>query len=374
MTTRTASRERDHETTTQVAGELIAAAADELDRHLREILEWHFSETTGCPFWLDWKRKAGWDPRKEIHSCAGLVQFGHFQDEWLRDEKNERFVPQGMQGRPFNIFETGGTTGLPKQRVGWDDYKRDYEQFGDNLDDRFFPRGGNWIMLGPTGPRRLRLAVEHLANYRGGSCYHVDLDPRWVKKLIARKEYDQVERYQAHAVEQAVEIIKHRDIACIFTTPKLLASLGERISIPGHGIKGCFCGGTSMTPEFVRFLQEEVLENQAQFVPTYGNTLMGLAMSVPTELAGNGYSVTYWAPQPRAVLRVVDPKDTARTVAYGEYGRVELTTLTKEFFMPRFLERDEAIRRHPHFKFPWDGVGDVRPFGFLEGKIIEGVY
>jgi len=76
----------------------------------------------------------------------------------------------------------------------------------------------------------------------------------------------------------------------------------------------------------------------------------------------------------RAVLRVVDPDNTERTVDYGEYGRVELTTLTKEFFMPRFLERDEAIRRLPHLRYPWDGVGDVRPFGFMENKIIEGVY
>jgi phenylacetate-coenzyme A ligase PaaK-like adenylate-forming protein len=351
-----------------------AAANEQLDAHLREIIEWHFSPETGCPFWLDWKAKAGWDPRQEIKTHHDLVKFDHFQDEWLRDEKNERFVPKGMGGRPFNVFETGGTTGLPKQRVGWDDYKHDYEQFGDNLSDEFFPRGSNWIMVGPTGPRRLRLAVEHLANYRGGSCYHVDLDPRWVKRLISRKQYDEVERYQAHVISQAVEIIKHRDIACIFTTPKLLASLGERISVPGQGIKGCFCGGTSMTPEYVRFLQVEVLENKAQFVPTYGNTLMGLAMSVPEELAQNNYSVTYWAPQPRAILRIVDPDKTEKTMDYGQYGRVELTTLTKEFFMPRFLERDEAIRRPPHAKFPWDGVGDVRPFGFLENKIIEGVY
>ncbi len=129
-----------------------------------------------------------------------------------------------------------------------------------------------------------------------------------------------------------------------------------------------------MTPEYVRFLQEEVLEDKAQFVPTYGNTLMGLAMSVPSELKANNYSVTYWAPQPRAVLRIVDPENTEKTMDYGEYGRVELTTLTKEFFMPRFLERDEAIRRPSHAKFAWDGVGDVRPFGFLEKKIIEGVY
>ena len=79
-------------------------------------------------------------------------------------------------------------------------------------------------------------------------------------------------------------------------------------------------------------------------------------------------------PQPRALLRVVNPEKTDEGVAYGEWGRVELTTLTKEFFMPRFLERDEAIRRKPCDKYPWDGVGDVRPFGALEKKVIEGVY
>ncbi len=349
-------------------------AKQQLDDHLREIIHWHFSPETGCPFWLDWAQQAGWDPRQEIQSFADIVKFPHFQDEWLRDEPNERFVPKAYQFRPFNVFETGGTTGLPKQRVGWDDYKHDYEMFSDTLSDEFFPRGGNWIMVGPTGPRRLRLAVEHLANYRGGSCYFVDLDPRWVKKLISRKEYDQAERYQQHVMEQAVGIIKHRDIKCIFTTPKLLASIGERISIPGNGIRGCFCGGTSMTPEYVRFLQEEVLEDKAQFVPTYGNTLMGLAVSIPEELKANNYSVTYYAPQPRAVLRIVDGNDTEVTKGYGEYGRVELTTLSKEFFMPRFLERDEAIRRNPHEKYPWDGVGDVRPFGAMEKTVIEGVY
>ena len=40
----------------------------------------------------------------------------------------------------------------------------------------------------------------------------------------------------------------------------------------------------------------------------------------------------------------------------------------------RFLERDEAIRRPPCDEFPWDGVGDVRPFQSLTKTIIEGVY
>ena len=128
-----------------------------------------------------------------------------------------------------------------------------------------------------------------------------------------------------------------------------------------------------MTPQTVRFSVEEVLDNRAQFVPTYGNTLMGLACSRPIS-AEDKYSITYHAPQPRAVLRVVNPDKTEETVPYGEWGRVELTTLTKEFFMPRFLERDEAIRREPFGRFAWDGVAEVRPFGALSTTTIEGVY
>ena len=351
----------------------LTAAAAALDNHVREMIAWHFSPETGCPFWLDWASKSGWDPRAEVQSAADLVRFPHFQDEWLRDLPNEVWIPQSFAGRPFHVFETGGTTGMPKQRIGWEDHLRDYEEFSETLDDRFFPKGGNWLMLGPTGPRRLRLAIEHLANVRGGSCYHVDLDPRWVKRLIADRDFDAVKKYKRHCIEQGATLLKHRNISCLFTTPLLLEGLDEFVNVPDAGIKGVFCGGTQMTPQLVRFLVEEVLDNRAQFVPTYGNTLMGLACSRPLTKEDN-WSITYHAPQPRAVLRVVDPNDTARTVGYGEWGRVELTTLTKEFFMPRFLERDEAIRREPWGRFPWDGVGEVRPFGALETKAIEGVY
>jgi hypothetical protein len=71
---------------------------------------------------------------------------------------------------------------------------------------------------------------------------------------------------------------------------------------------------------------------------------------------------------------VVNPDQTSQTVSYGEWGRVELTTMTREFFMPRFLERDEAVRREPCEPYPWDGVGEVRPFGAMQKTIVEGVY
>lgn len=351
-----------------------ATAAKKLDEHVREMACWHFSPETGCPFWLDWAKQAKWNPAQEVKSFADLRRFPHFEDNWLRDEPNERWVPNAFKSKPFYVFETGGTTGMPKQRISWEDHRIDYTEFSNTLDDRFFPRGTKWLMLGPSGPRRLRLAIEHLANVRGGSCYHVDLDPRWVVKLLAQKKFEQANEYKAHVIDQAVTVLKNRKgIHCLFTTPKLLEALGEKINVPDAGVKGVFCGGTSMTAQMVRFLTEEVLENRAAFVPTYGNTLMGLACSKPLVPEDN-WSVTYHAPQPRAVLRVVDSKQDENVVGYGEWGRVELTTLTKEFFMPRFLERDEAIRRSPCELYPWDGVGDVRPFGMMEKKVVEGVY
>ncbi len=347
-------------------------AQTELDSHLRQIIRWHFSPETGSPFWLDWAAK-NFEPRKEIQVFGDLLKFPHFQDEWLRDLQPEVWVPAAFKGQPYNIFETGGTTGMPKQRIGWSDYKVDYSEFSKKISDAHFPPGGAWLMMGPTGPRRLRLAIEHLAHERGSSCYFIDLDPRWVKKLIAAKHFDQARAYMDHVVDQAAMILKNRKISALFTTPKLLEALAEKVDIFQAGIRGVFCGGTTMLPQYVRFIVEEVLENRIGFYPTYGNTLMGLAASLPLRPEDN-YSITYYAPQPRAVLRVVDPALPDNTVAYDMWGRVELTTMTQEFFMPRFLERDEAIRRRPRGPYGWDGVAEVRPFGAMEKNIVEGVY
>ena len=349
-----------------------AEAAEELDRHVREIVRWHCSEESGSAFWVGWAREAGWDPGEEVRGVEDLERFERFDGEWLKSVPHQDWVPKAYAGRPFTIFETGGTTGSPKQRIGWDDYKQDYEEFSETLDEGAFPRGGYWLMIGPTGPRRLRLAIEHLANHRGSSCYFVDLDPRWVKKLIAAGDTEQATAYMTHVVDQAVTILEQRSVNVLFTTPRLLEALGERLSIPGAGISGVFCGGTAMSPQVLRFLVEEVLEGKVELVPTYGNTLMGLAAHKPG-FADEGYSITYHAPQPRALLRVVDP-DEGGVVDYDTWGRVELTTLTHELFVPRFLERDEALRRRPCAAYPWDGVGEVRPFrGEAEG-IVEGVY
>jgi len=194
------------------------------------------------------------------------------------------------------------------------------------------------------------------------------------KKLVKAGDMAQMERYKQHVVEQALTLLKaHDGIRCLFTTPKLLEALSEKVSLPKLGIKGVFCGGTEMTPQFHRFAVEELLGPDVYFAPTYGNTLMGLAVHRPRQ-AGDNWDIVYYPPAPRAMMEVVDPNDHGKLVGYGETGRVRLTTLTKEFFMPRFPERDEAEREPPCEAYPWDGVRNVRPFSGFASTVVEGVY
>ena len=361
-----------------------AAAQETLDAHTLETVQWHFHESTGCPFWLEKKRELKFDPLTEVKCFDDLKKFPLFEDELLRGGPIRRWVPKALADKPVYVFETGGTTGIPKSRMVIEDHWTDYELFSDTLPQQYFPQGANWLMLGPSGPRRLRLAVEHLAQHRGGICFCVDLDPRWVVKLIKQGWMEHLEAYKKHCIDQALTVLSaNHEIKCLFATPKLLESLCSALEEQGKtfqdtGITGIFSGGTEFTPQWTRFCVEEYFggppeESGIYMTPTYGNTLMGLACSKPVT-AEDGYKISYYAPQPRAAVEVVDMDDHAQLVGYGDTGRVKLTTLTKEFFVPGFLERDEGERESPYQHYPWDGVSGVRPFRGLAAATTVGVY
>jgi phenylacetate-coenzyme A ligase PaaK-like adenylate-forming protein len=358
--------------------EQVAAARTALDAHTIEMMAWHFHESTGCPYWLEQAKSLSFDPLTDIKCYDDLKKFPPFEDEWLRGGPVRRWVPKGLADQPIYVFETGGTTGVPKSRVNSRDFRTDYEMFSDTLPEEFFPRGANWLMLGPSGPRRLRLSIEHLAQHRGGICFCVDLDPRWVIKLIQKGWMEHLEAYKQHCIDQAITILEAgHEIRCMFTTPKLLEALALALEKRGTtlrkaGITGIFSGGTEFTPQWTRFAVEELLDG-AYMTPTYGNTLMGLAASRPV-VPADGYTIAYYAPQPRAVIEVVDFDDRDAVVPYGATGRVRLTTLTKETFIPGFLERDEGERERPYVKYPWDGISGVRPFRELAATTTVGVY
>ncbi|MEW4452623.1 hypothetical protein AB1L30_08105 [Bremerella sp. JC817] len=362
----------------------VKAAKDRLDAHTYEIVQWHFHESTGCPFWLEKKKEFNFDPLTEVKTFDDLKKFPLFEDEWLRGGPVRRWVPQAFADKPIYVFETGGTTGIPKSRIAIDDFRTDYSLFSETLPDQYFPKGANWLMLGPSGPRRLRLAVEHLAQVRGGISFCIDLDPRWVIKLIKKGQMDQLEAYKKHCIDQAITILTAgHDVKCMFGTPKLIESLCLGLEEKGTtlaevGITGIFSGGTEFTPQWTRYCIEELFgggpeESGIYMTPTYGNTLMGLACSKPVT-PEDGYKISYYAPQPRAVTEVVSFDDPNEPVPYGDTGRVKLTTLTKEFFVPGFLERDEGEREMPYLQYPWEGVSGVRPFHGFASSTTVGVY
>jgi phenylacetate-coenzyme A ligase PaaK-like adenylate-forming protein len=355
-----------------------------LDAHTVETVQWHFHESTGCPFWLEKRAELKFDPLTEIRCYDDLKKFPSFEDEWLRGGPVRRWVPKAYENSPIYVFETGGTTGIPKSRIVIDDFRIDYEMFSHTLPDQYFPKGSNWLMLGPSGPRRLRLAVEHLCQYRGGICFCIDLDPRWVIKLIKKGWMEHLEEYKKHCIDQAITILTAgHDVKCMFATPKLLEALANALedrgtSLPELGVTGIFSGGTEFTPQWTRFCIEEYFggppeESGIYMTPTYGNTLMGLACSRPVS-AEDGYKISYYAPQPRAVIEVVEFDQPDNVVGYGQTGRVKLTTLTKEFFVPGFLERDEGEREPPYQRYPWDGISGVRPYRGLASETTVGVY
>ena len=117
----------------------VQEAKDKLNAQVLEIVDWHFNPATGCPFWLEKAQTLKFDPRKEVKCFDDLKKFPEFEDEWLRGGPIQRWIPKGLAGKPVYVFETGGTTGIPKSRMQIDDWKIDYETFSYTLPDEHFP-------------------------------------------------------------------------------------------------------------------------------------------------------------------------------------------------------------------------------------------
>ena len=79
----------------------MAEARQRLDTHVRDMVQWHFSPETGCPFWLQYARGLDFDPRQKISGLDDLRILGHFKDEWLRSGPIRRWLPKGLAGKPM---------------------------------------------------------------------------------------------------------------------------------------------------------------------------------------------------------------------------------------------------------------------------------
>lgn len=363
----------------------IQKAIDERDEHIRRLMHWHFKEETGCAFWLERKQELNFDPLKEINGFDDLCEkFPLFDgDNYLRTVPADMWRPRGFGSCRWSMYQTGGTTGDPKLRWGRrgfepneSDWAWDYHTFSGSLPEEGFPDGGAWLYIGPGGPRRLRYGVEVLANCRNAGYMIIDMDVAWMK---AKANTCQKE-YLAELVDRSIRAIRRNKPKSVFCPPVLIEAIGEEIDWAETSVTGIFAGGTEMDRETTRNIMERHLKGKIVFKPTYGNALAGLAIcrKIATEATPvegqDPYSIIYQPLQPRTLLRVVKRDNHRELVQFGERGRVVITTITNECFMPLFVERDEAGWIAPTEEYPWPGLSEVGPPEEDRATLVRGVY
>ena len=144
-----------HESSDSVAARLVRAIAI------------HFDPEGGAPYWLDRQRQLGIDARAEIRAAADLVKLGAMDQEALSRRPTEDFIPRSMLSRRAEFIrgETAGTLGKPKHAV----HRRDEFEAGfvtpfvTAAKRAGFPRGLNWLFIGPSGPHVIGKAANACA-------------------------------------------------------------------------------------------------------------------------------------------------------------------------------------------------------------------
>jgi phenylacetate-coenzyme A ligase PaaK-like adenylate-forming protein len=347
------------------------------DEFVAAAMEWHFSPQTGSPFWLERARSLGFDPRRDVRCFDDLRLFPNVTDE-LRDVRVGDLVPRGYGPRPevVAVFESGGTTGSPKRVVFLRDW---WDQIVGRsvakLDERDVPRDVNWLALAPSGPHMIGALVRSQVAASGGVAFAIDMDPRWVKRVIADGRASEAEAYAEHLVDQAAFVLETQDIGALMCTPPLLERLARRddlVELVREKVRAIEWGGAHMDAD-TRFLYRTEVFADVDLFGLYGSTM--ILGGAPERLGlGDDDPCIFDPPSPYITFSVIDP-ETREAVAYGRRGQVVMHHVSKSFLLPNNLERDMATRIEPPEGQVGDSVADVTPVPRFAGEeVIEGVY
>jgi hypothetical protein len=340
-------------------------------------MEWHFNPATGSPFWLSRAKSLDFDPRKDVSTADDLRLFPNIVDE-LRDVRVEDLVPRGYgkaAGQPV-VGESGGTTGPPK-RVIWmpETQRRATDWHAAGLAEHGPIRPGGWLCMGPTDPHMAGTLIRDTASRFDAVCFLLDLDPRWVKRCIARGALQEVELYVEHVVDQAEWILRSQRISVFYSTPPLLEALCRReglVELINEQTQIIGWGGTKMDNASRNRFQREIFPN-TKLVGGYASTMIIGGMVERVGTAPDEPAV-FDPPAPFTIFSVVDP-ESGNPVPYGERGRILQHHLSRGMFLPNNLERDTAIRVQHRSSSASDAIADVHPVEEFSGKaVIEGVY
>lgn len=354
---------------------------------LAHVISIHFDPKKGSPYWLEKERELGLDARREIRTQEDLIKLGPMAEEDLRRYPVEHFIPrQILKDKTLLVMgETAGTTGRPKVAAYL--FSEFYAVFVDWFrvvaERRGFPKGCNWLWVGPSGPHIIGKAVGYVARSMGSmEPFSIDFDPRWTKKL--KKDSMGYKRYLNHLIEQALNILDTQEIGVIFATPPTLLELAAKMSDKMRiRIQGIHYGGVSIEKPLLRRFKEELFPN-AVHISGYGNTLFGLALEIE---GSEEFDLDYYPPGPRMILQVVSTRDgltpskerLSRIVDYGEEGQMVFHRLDESLFIPNMFERDRAVRIPPSpaaldMGITQDGVRNPEVLSELRETVKTGFY
>jgi phenylacetate-coenzyme A ligase PaaK-like adenylate-forming protein len=348
---------------------------------IHAAMRWHFSPSTGSPYWVKRATDLDFDPLTDIHTWEDLDRFPDVSEEW-RDVPVDTLVPAGIarEGWDFQVFDSGGTTGRPKRIVESQSRRKGVHWVSQVLAEHGIPgeRDGHWLHIGPTGPHIVGRSIGILAQLRGTFCHYIDFDPRWVKSSVKQRRADEVARYVKHILAQTEDVLSSQPVSVLFATPPVLEALAadeKLLDLVQRKVRGIIWAGTSVSPETLRVLEDEVFP-RAAVVGLYGNTMMGIAPQRPRDADNADDDRCVFIPfHPFSRVRVVDPENTGTSVAYGERGQAKISLVSRDLLLPWTLERDSVLRIAPTSRYPQDGLADIQPLTVDGGQpAVEGVY
>ena len=357
--------------------DLPIGARPDPDEFVRAAMEWHFNPETGSAYWLKRAETLPFDPRTDVKSIEDLALFPNIVDE-LRNVRVEDLIPRGYGPDPgiVGVCESGGTTGAPKRVIvlrDWCDQRGAW--MNACLDAHVFPRNVNWLAVTPSGPHLIGQLGPQTAADRGGISFSVDMDPRWVKKLIAEGKADDAGAYAEHLIQQAAFLLRSQDVGVLVTTPPLLERIARHDDLVGlinEKVQGIVWSGAHMDAD-TRYLYRTEVFPGVKVCGMLGSTMI---LGGAFERAGltDDDPCVFDPPAPFITFRVIDPA-TGCPVGYGEHGQVVMNHVSKSMLLPNNLERDLAIRMEPPAGQAGDSVADVSPVASFGGAdVIEGVY
>ncbi|WP_103347773.1 arylcarboxylate reductase [Amycolatopsis sp. CA-128772] len=358
-------------TTIEDTGALVERALDQdLDEWTKRIIGRQFDPETGSPYWLRRAATLSFDPR-DITKYTELAAFGTFALDELRTLDPGDLVPLAVP-RPLagRIWESGGTTGEPcrvfyteqmlRLRGAWRRWSMRREGFEE---------GRTWLQATPSGPHLIGHSGWDLVQLYGARVYSVDFDPRWVKRALRTGRLAVANEYIDHVIEQVESIVDSQHVDYLVTTPALLQALIRTRPALVAAVAGVRMTGTHVTPEVWRTFRQ-ALGADKPLVVMYGNTF-GNTMALP--VLQDGELMPHLPNYPQVTMAVVDQDDWTRTVDHTESGRVRMTVLHEDLFLPNVLERDLAVRYDTGRDWPCDGVANVRPL-YDTPAMPEGIY